>query len=88
MLATAVDTTPDVTEMVGGKTSSRLVKVHNHPVEAQSETFLATVTATGANIARGVLPYTPPTIDAEEGSIPVLGMRAPRSAVRLPYCGK
>ena len=88
MLAIAVNTTPDVTEMVGGKTSSRLVKVHNHLVEVQSETFLATATATGATTTRGALPYTPPAIGAEEGSIPVSGMRAPGSAVRLPYCGK
>ena len=59
VLATTVDVTPDGTKMVGGKTSSRLVKVHKHLVEAQSETFLATITTTGANTARGVLPYTP-----------------------------
>ena len=45
--------------MVGGKTSSRLVKVHNHLVEVQSETFLATATATGATTTRGALHYTP-----------------------------
>lgn len=59
MLATTVDATPDGTKMVGGMTSSRLVKVHNHLVEAQSETSLATVTATGAPTARGVLLYSP-----------------------------
>ena len=59
VLATAVDTTPDVTEMVGGKTSSRLVKVHNHLVEVQSETFPATATATDATTTGGAPPYTP-----------------------------
>ena len=88
VLAATVDATPGRTKMVDGKPRSRLGKVHNHLVEAQSETFLAIVTATGATTARGVLPYTPPTIEAEEGSIPVSGMRAPGSAVRLPYCGK
>ena len=59
VLAATVDATPDGTKMVDGKTSSRLVKVHNYLVEAQSETFLATVTATGATTTRGALPYTP-----------------------------
>ena len=44
---------------MGGKTSSRLVETHNHMMEAQSETFLDTVTATGATIARRMLPDSP-----------------------------
>ena len=59
VMAATVDATPDRTKMVDRKPSSRLVEAHNHGVEAQSETSLNTVIATGANTARRVLPDSP-----------------------------
>ena len=57
VLAATVDATPSRTKVMDGKPRSRLGKVHDHLVEAQSETFLATVTATGATTTRGEQPY-------------------------------
>ena len=59
VMAATVDVTPDRTKMVGRKPSSRLIEAHNHEVEAQSETSLSTVIATGANTARRVRPDNP-----------------------------
>ena len=59
MLAATVDATPDGTKMVDRKPDSRLAEAHNQVMEAQSETSLSTVIATGANTARRVLPDSP-----------------------------
>ena len=59
VMAATVDATPDRTKRVDRKSSYRLVEAHNHGVEAQSETSLRTVIATGANTARRVLPDSP-----------------------------
>ena len=59
VMAATVDVTPDGTKMVGRKPSSRLIEAHNHGVEAQSETSLSTVIATGTKTARRVLPDSP-----------------------------
>ena len=59
VMAATVDVTPDRTKRVDRKPSSRLIEAHNHGVEAQSETSLSTVIATGTNTARRVLPDSP-----------------------------
>ena len=59
VMAATVDATPDRTKMGDRKPNPRLAEAHNHGMEAQSETSLSTVIATGANTARRVLPDSP-----------------------------
>ena len=86
VMAATVDATPSRTKMVDGKPRSRLGKVHDHLVEAQSETFLDTVTATGANTARTVLPYSPADNSCRRGEHTRVGYES--SQVSCPFASR
>ena len=83
VMATTVDATPDRTEMGDRQPNSRLAKAYNHGMEAQSETSLSTVTATGANTARRVLPDSPADNRCRRGEHTTAGYES--SQVSCPF---
>ena len=86
VLAATVDATPGRTKVKDGKPRSKLGKVYNHLVEAQSETFLAIATATGANTARTVLPYSPANNSCRGGEHTRVGYES--SQVSCPFASR
>ena len=83
VMAATVDATPDRTKMVDRKPNSRLAEAHNHGMEAQSETSLNTVLATGANTARRVLPDSPADNRCRRGEHTKVGYES--SQVSCPF---